>query len=356
MKKCFAMLLMVLLLVSGGALAEGNSGVEELTFEMFYTEYGLPYEGEWVSFDDAVYFYMPAELPQAEITDEMRADGILASYSDTDEQGTSLRIVISREGERDCVDTIAEELQAHCAKVIFITINGLPAVMGTNATQFDGDFEIYTEVLTSDQVSYRMQMSFTDVNEDIDETLSLYAFGILSSFSETPLEIDLEKVNTLDKWLENGPEATPEPMSSVITMEFSFHDRDERDLEQINRMLAVMDLTDVDIDALDGYVAVTRRMQDNVVVEAAYRYGFDSCTLVCEKAESGQTHRYQIATEDFENADAMESEKYAEHWCETYPERKLRRVMALGFDEHTVFIVVYFEENTEAESTLVHDL
>lgn len=167
MKKCFAMLLMVLLLVSGGALAEGNSGVEELTFEMFYTEYGLPYEGEWVSFDDAVYFYMPAELPQAEITDEMRADGILASYSDTDEQGTSLRIVISREGERDCVDTIAEELQAHCAKVIFITINGLPAVMGTNATQFDGDFEIYTEVLTSDQVSYRMQMSFTDVNEDI---------------------------------------------------------------------------------------------------------------------------------------------------------------------------------------------
>lgn len=87
MKKCFAMLLMVLLLVSGGALAEGNSGVEELTFEMFYTEYGLPYEGEWVSFDDAVYFYMPAELPQAEITDEMRADGILASYSDTDEQG-----------------------------------------------------------------------------------------------------------------------------------------------------------------------------------------------------------------------------------------------------------------------------
>lgn len=351
MKKLLAMFLAVLLSLSGYALAQSDNAIKEITFEMFYTEYGLPYEGEWICLDDAVYFYVPAELPQAELTDEMRADGVLASYSDTDEQGATLRIVISREGERDSVDTIAEELQAHCSRVIDITINDLPAVLGTNATQFDGDFEIYAEMLTSDQVCYRMQMSFTDVNEDTDETLSLYAFGILSSFSETPLEIDLAKVNTLDKWLENGPEATPEPMSSVITMEFSFHDRDERDLEQINRMLAVMDLTDVDIDAFDGYVAVTRRTQDDVVVEVTYRYGFDSCTLVCEKAELGETHRYQIATEVFENANAVESEKYAEHWRETYPERKLRKVMALGFDEHTVFIVVYFEENTEAEST-----
>ena len=142
MKKYFAMLLTALLLASGGALAEGNSDVKELTFEMFYTEYGLPYEGEWICLDDAVYFYAPVELPQAEITDEMQADGVLASYSDTDEQGTNLRIVISREGNRDSVDTIAEELQAHCAKVIFVTINDLPAVMGTNTTEFDGDFEI----------------------------------------------------------------------------------------------------------------------------------------------------------------------------------------------------------------------
>ena len=149
-----------------------------------------------------------------------------------------------------------------------------------------------------------MQMSIAGVGEDTNETLSEYAFGILSSFSETPLEIDLTKVDRLDKWQENIPEATPEPMSSVITMEFSFHDRDERDLEQINRMLAVMDLTDVDIDAFDGYVAVTQRTQDDVVVEVAYRYGFGNCTLVCEKAESGTTHRYQIATEVVENAEA----------------------------------------------------
>lgn len=351
MKKFLAMILAALLSLSGCAFAQSDNAIKEITFEMFYREFGLPYEGEWAGFDDAVYFYLPTKLSKVEMTDEMRADGILASYSDTDEQGATLRIVISREGERDSVDTIAEELQAHCAKVIFITINGLSAVMGTDTTQFDGDFEIDAEVLTSDRVSYRMQMSIAGVGEDTNETLSLYAFGILSSFSETPLEIDLAKANTLDKWLENGPEATPEPMSSVITMEFSFHDRDERDLEQINRMLAVMDLTDVDIDAFDGYVAMTRHTENEVVVDTTYRYGFDSCTLVCEKAESGKTHRYQIVTEVFENADAMEGEKYAEHWREAYPERKLRRVMALGSDEHTVFIVVYFEENTEAEST-----
>ena len=45
---------------------------------MFYTEYGLPYEGEWICLDDAIYFYVPVALPQAEITNEMRTDGVLA--------------------------------------------------------------------------------------------------------------------------------------------------------------------------------------------------------------------------------------------------------------------------------------
>lgn len=77
------MLLTALLFLSGSALAEGAA--DEMTFEMFYTEYGLPYEGEWTCFDDAIYFYVPMEHPQAEIIDEMWADGILAYYLDMDE-------------------------------------------------------------------------------------------------------------------------------------------------------------------------------------------------------------------------------------------------------------------------------
>ena len=78
MKRWFALLLTVLLLVCEGAVAENSSDVEKLTFEMFYTEYGLPYEGEGICLDDAIYFYVPVALPQAEITNEMRTDGVLA--------------------------------------------------------------------------------------------------------------------------------------------------------------------------------------------------------------------------------------------------------------------------------------
>lgn len=86
------MLLTALQLVSGGALAEDSSAVEELTFEIFCAEYELPYEDEWICLDDAIYFYMPVEFLQAEIANEIRIDGVLADYSDTNEQGTMPKI------------------------------------------------------------------------------------------------------------------------------------------------------------------------------------------------------------------------------------------------------------------------
>lgn len=351
MKKYFAMLLTALLLVSGGALAEGNSDVEEMTFEMFYTEYGLPYEGEWICLDDAVYFYVPVELPQAEITDEMREDGVLAYYLDTDEQGNTLLMQISRQNENASVEAIAEEFRIFCTDVEIVEINGMSAVDGLCISESERRMEAYVEAIAANGVSYRFEMNFTAGEEIGDKTLAMYAVGMMSSFSETPLEIDRSKVNTQNEWMERDQEAMSASMSSVVTLQFTFNERAVEDLEQINRMLAVMDLTDVTIEDFEGYLATTRKMEDGVAVETTYRYGFDSCTLVCEKAEFGRTRQYQIMTEVFEGANAMENGQYEAYWRATYPDRRMTTLVEVTFDEQTAYVVVYSEEDAEQMKT-----
>lgn len=351
MKKYFAMLLMALLLLGGGALAEGNSDVEELTFEMFYTEYGLPYEGEWICLDDAVYFYAPMELPQAEITDEMREDGVLAYYLDTDEQGNTLLIQISRQNENASVEAIAEEFRIFCTDVEIVEINGMSAVDGLCISESERRMEAYVEAIAANGVSYRFEMNITAEEEISDISLAMHALGMMSSFSETPLEIDQSKVNTQNEWMEGDQEAMSASMSSVVTLQFTFNERAAEDLEQINRMLAVMDLTGVTVEDFEGYLATTRKMEDGAAVETTYRYGFDSCTLVCEKAEFGRTRRYQIMTEVFAGANAMENGQYEAYWRATYPDRRMTTLVEVTFDEQTAYVVVYSEEDAEQMKT-----
>ena len=64
MKKWLTMILACLVLVT----CCGNALSEDFTLEMFVSDVGLPYTGEWVCFDDALYVYLPAELIKEEIT------------------------------------------------------------------------------------------------------------------------------------------------------------------------------------------------------------------------------------------------------------------------------------------------
>ena len=345
MKKFFVLILTVLLLVCVGAMAEGNGAVEELTFEMFYTEFGLPYEGEWICLDNAVYFYVPVGLPRGEITNAMQADGVLACYSDTDEQGNALWIQISRQTENASVETIAEEFQAFCTDVAIARINGMSAVDGFYISESERYMEAYLEAIAASGVSYRFEMNFAAGDEISDGTLVSYAMGMMGSFSEMPLEIDRSKVAAQNEWIDSDQNAVSDAVSSVITMQFTFKERAGEDLEQINRMLAVMDLTNVTIEDYEGYLATKQRMEDGAAVETTYRYGFDSCTLVCEKAELGQTRRYQIMTEVAQGAKAMEDGQYEAYWRAAYPERRLTTLMELTSDDYTVYVVVYFNEN-----------
>lgn len=173
-------------------------------------------------------------------------------------------------------------------------------------------------------------------------TLATNALGMLSSFSETPLEIGAEE----EAKENNGMEGIPERMSSCTTLQFTFHDRAAEDLELINRLLAVMDSTNVRMGNFKGYLATTQTMEEGVVIDSSYRYGFDKCTLMCEKTKFGQTHRYQIMTEVFEGVNAMENEQHEAYWRANYPHCRLTSLTEVVFDEQTAYVVVYFEADT----------
>lgn len=132
-------------------------------------------------------------------------------------------------------------------------------------------------------------------------------------------------------------------MSSIIRLQFDFKDRAPEDLDQLNRILAAMELTDVDVEDVNGYLATTQEYQGDRVVNTTYRYGLDNGILVCKKDDCGQTHRFQVTTMVFEGANAMRGRAFEEYWRAQYPERMLSTVVTVGFAQQTALVVVYFE-------------
>lgn len=135
----------------------------------------------------------------------------------------------------------------------------------------------------------------------------------------------------------------PVNMISEVRIQFKFNEGDEKDLGQINQMLAAMDLTDVEVEELSVYICTTWKYENDVVVDTAYRCGLGEGVLVCRKTDAEDTYRYQIATEVFE-AGAMKPGAFAIYWHRKYPRRKLKMVKVYDFDERIAVVVVYFEE------------
>ena len=127
--------------------------------------------------------------------------------------------------------------------------------------------------------------------------------------------------------------------SSTITIDFEFKDRSAENIDQINRILAVMDLTDLFIEDPKGYMATTKTYKDDVVISTDYRYGLDSGTLICTKTDDSHSRRYQITTEVLAGVGWMKGRKFEDHWKKKYPERVLSSLVIIGFDELTAFIM-----------------
>lgn len=343
MKKGFAVLLVSLMLIScfGSTFAEGEV-MEKVTFDMFYSEYGIPYEGEWVCYDNSLYLYLPTALEKVELNSEMQADGVLAIYSDTNEQGDNLEIQITKQGKKESMETILREFDGVSSYVGCIEINGIPV-----AGALIDDNTLYLEALLDSGDTYGIQMYISDAAQEETSMQAMYAFGIVYSIATAELEIDKEKVNFVASQMQQEEEAVREEVSvrisSEVRIQFEYNDGNEEDLDQLNQMLAAMDLTDVDVEDLSVYLCKTQDIDHGVVVDTTYRCGLNDGILVCKKAAFEKTYRYQIATEVFE-ADAIEEEAFANYWCEKYPERRVSTITTYDFDTYTGAVVVYFEE------------
>lgn len=171
--------------------------------------------------------------------------------------------------------------------------------------------------------------------------------SIAYSLAAAELEIDEEKKSTGVSRVKQEEDAmredVPIRMSSEVRIQFEYNDGQAEDLDQINRMLAEMELTDVDVKDLSAYLCTTQKLDHEVVVGTTYRCGLSGGILVCKKADFEKTYRYQIATEVFE-ANAMEDGVFVDYWREKYPERRLSTIVTCNFDTHKAFVVVYFEE------------
>lgn len=145
-------LLLALLLLIGGAAAEGpeaaegaeETGLDEVSGRIDFTEDIAPFEGSWVTFDDGFKLYLPAEWTRAELTDAQSRAGLFYRSgnggSDSVVGRVNMGVAVSfvKAGGLVTLDDLAADFSGvGFTDIDKLDINGFPAVNFTSAT---GDF------------------------------------------------------------------------------------------------------------------------------------------------------------------------------------------------------------------------
>lgn len=126
----------------------------------------------------------------------------------------------------------------------------------------------------------------------------------------------------------------------MITITYDFHNRQQEDLDQINALLAVMQLEDLQLEDAEGYLATTSDAQG---VLLGRRYGLDSGRLICRIAENGGGNRYRIDTcvED----SCLDPDECLQHWRDSHPDRAMRIAIVVNFDAVNGYLIVHHEKD-----------
>lgn len=198
MKKWFVLFLASLMLVIGCGSVLTEAALDAFTFERFCADAGLPFEGKWVCFDGALHIYLPAELTEEEITEDMQAEGVLAHYSAAVEQDVALQIQIAKLGQKDSIEATRAEDQAIGAQVIDIVINGVPVVVALNGN------ELCAEAIMDNGEIYLVKINVSDQNGDagFGNVAGMYMYEMLYSISTMPLEVGETKADEKTALLE----------------------------------------------------------------------------------------------------------------------------------------------------------
>lgn len=132
------------------------------------------------------------------------------------------------------------------------------------------------------------------------------------------------------------------PSTFVINIDFSFTSRENADLEQINKLLAAMEVNMIEFDDFDGYLAKETVYMDDVPDEISFRYGFDEGTLICTKTSNEKLRRYRLDQCIVENG--ADFNMFIESWKQLNPGRKLNTIYTIEYDTHTAYIILNYED------------
>jgi len=125
----------------------------------------------------------------------------------------------------------------------------------------------------------------------------------------------------------------------MITISFDFKNRKASDLRQLNALLATMKLKDLDLEDMQGYLAVSKDGDGNLLHK---RYGLDSGTLVCKLAGSGQGYHYQIDTVVVDKA--VDYDTYMNCWRGSHPDRTMRTVITIEFESDYAYTILHHQK------------
>ena len=126
----------------------------------------------------------------------------------------------------------------------------------------------------------------------------------------------------------------------MMTIQFDFKNRNTEDLERLNQMLDAVELRELELDNISGYMATTTDAKGRLVHK---RYGFDSITLICTPAKTDAGYRYRIDTAVI-NRD-IPHEEYLDRWRTDHPDRVIRTVIVMGFGEDLAYILANHEKS-----------
>ena len=132
-----------------------------------------------------------------------------------------------------------------------------------------------------------------------------------------------------------------------VHMEFTFPDREEKDLEHLNAMLSSMKWSEVRLEDFNGYHEKNSTMDQNTgeICSVTHRYGFDQVVLECEREDDEPGYRYQVETEYL--TQAISSDEYHDCWSEEHPDYVMRVLSCISFDDGGSAFVVLFHEKVK---------
>lgn len=126
------------------------------------------------------------------------------------------------------------------------------------------------------------------------------------------------------------PSASPKLFADPVRsfeIRFSFTQRDERDLDSLNRLLSGLPVSHVELHVVQGYIARVRHYEPDgsggsVATSTEYHAGVDEGVLVCREDRRQPRHICRIDEQALQGS-PPDDKTFIADWEKQHPDRKV---------------------------------